>query len=241
MQEPTDKVYAIVPAAGSGSRVGAAVPKQYLTIGPRTILEWSIRPLLEATWIDRIVVVVAPDDQVARGLLDRCDKVDVAPVGGATRRDTVLAGLARLANAVPVRDEDWVLVHDAARPGLDAHTLQRLRDTLRTDAIGGLLALPVSDTVKQADAGAMAGIGPRARLTLDRARLWTAQTPQMFRRGPLLAALRAHAEVTDEASALEREGHMPLLVTGSRDNFKVTTADDLRWMRWRLGEPSTGA
>lgn len=144
---------------------------------------------------------------------------------GAARRDSVLAGLRALA-ATGARDDDWVLVHDAARPGLAPQLLERLRDRLGESAVGGLLALPVSDTVKRT-----ADDGRSVAATVERERLWLAQTPQMFRLGLLLDALSAHAGVTDEAAAVERAGHAPLLVEGARANFKVTTAEDLELMR----------
>jgi len=215
---------ALIPAAGTGTRVGAALPKQYLPLGPRTMLEWSVDALCAVPWIERIVVVVAPGDRRAASLLGARPRVEVLAQGGATRRDTVLAGLHALAG----RHEagDWVLVHDAARPALDAAALERLRDAVAASSVGGLLALPVGDTVKR-----IAGDSRSVAATLDRASLWTAQTPQMFRLGLLLGALAAHADVTDEASAIERAGYAPLLVEGTRANFKVTSAEDVALMR----------
>lgn len=215
---------ALIPAAGAGTRVGAPLPKQYLALGPRTMLEWSVDALTALPWIERVLVVVAPDDRHAPTLLGGRERVEVLARGGATRRDTVLAGLRALAERAS--PDDWVLVHDAARPALEAAALERLRAALAASPVGGLLAVPVSDTVKRTidDPQAVAE-------TLDRTRLWIAQTPQMFRLRLLLDALAAHADVTDEASAIERAGHAPLLVEGARTNFKVTSADDVTLMR----------
>lgn len=225
MSGPAARFFAVIPAAGAGTRLGAPQPKQYLALGGRPMLRWSVDALLAAPWIERVLVVVAPDDARAAALLEGLARVEVLAAGGAARRDSVLAGLRALA-ATGARDDDWVLVHDAARPGLAPQLLERLRDRLGESAVGGLLALPVSDTVKRA-----AGDGRSVAATVERERLWLAQTPQMFRLGLLLDALSTHAGVTDEAAAVERAGHAPLLVEGARANFKVTTAEDLQLMR----------
>ncbi len=221
---------ALVPAAGTGSRVGAALPKQYLPLGRQTMLEHSVDALRAAPWIDRVIVVVAPDDSRASTLLGARTRVEVLREGGASRRDTVLAGLQSMRRQ-GARAHDWVLVHDAARPGLSLAMLERLRSELAGSPAGGLLAMPVGDTVKQT-----AGDRNSVAATLDRDRLWVAQTPQMFRLGLLLEALSAHAGVTDEAAAIERAGHAPRLVEGGRSNFKVTTAEDVALMRSLLRE-----
>lgn len=215
---------AVIPAAGTGTRVGASLPKQYLRLGTRTMLEWSVDALLAVPWIERVFVVVAPDDRRADALVGGRRRVEVLRQGGATRRDSVLAGLNALSRDADVHD--WVLVHDAARPALEAATLERLRSALVASPVGGLLALPVGDTLKRATPD-----GRASDATLEREGLWTAQTPQMFRLGLLLDALAAHADVTDEASAVERAGYAPLLVEGARSNFKVTGADDVELMR----------
>jgi 2-C-methyl-D-erythritol 4-phosphate cytidylyltransferase len=228
----TGRFLAVIPAAGTGSRMGAAIPKQYLPLAGRTVLEWSVRALLAADWIERVVVVHAPGDaRAAAALADAArgegSRLRLEPLGGATRRDSVLAGLQRLeATSSPT---DWALVHDAARPGLGLASLERLREAVHDDPVGGLLALPVADTVKRADAAG------RVLRTEARERLWLAQTPQMFRLGPLLAALRAHPEVTDEASAIEAAGLSPRLVEGERRNLKVTTPEDLELMAALFG------
>lgn len=247
---------AIVPAAGIGARVGADRPKQYLSLAGATLLEWSVRALLAGGFVDLVIVVVAPGDERAMALVGHWPGVRVVPVGGATRRDSVLAGLDAAGEAWA--DHDWALVHDAARPGLTTEALGRLRTELADDPVGGLLAEPVSDTVKRQagdvapaggspaaaavmhpgevrDRAAMPPAAPRVGDTLVRDGLWLAQTPQMFRLGLLRAALRRHPGVTDESAAIEAEGHRPRLVRGDRGNFKVTTAEDLGLMAQRLG------
>jgi len=230
MPEPA-RCHAVVPAAGSGSRLGAALPKQYLLLAGRSLLEWSVQALLDAPFIATVTVVVSPGDARAQALLGPRPRLRVLPVGGATRRDSVLAGVQ--APGIDWQARDWVLVHDAARPALDAASLQRLHAELADDPVGGLLAVPVSDTVKRATTDA--GPAPRVAGTLSRDGLWLAQTPQMFRHGVLLPALQRHPEVTDEAAAVEAEGLVPRLVRGERQNFKVTTADDLALMGAWLG------
>lgn len=221
--DTSPRFHAVVPAAGIGARVGAAMPKQYLELAGQSLLQWSVQALLAAAFIDTVSVVVAAGDTLAATQVGHWPRVRVLPVGGATRRDTVLAGLQ--AAGGDWHELDWVLVHDAARPGLSLASLLRLHDALVADPLGGLLALPVSDTVKQVQ-GAQAVV---AR-TLSRDDLWLAQTPQMFRYGPLRAALRAYPDVTDEAGAIEAAGGRPRLVTGERNNFKVTTREDLHLM-----------
>jgi 2-C-methyl-D-erythritol 4-phosphate cytidylyltransferase len=218
----SERLFAVVPAAGGGSRVGAGVPKQYLDLGGDCMLHRTLDSLLAESRLRGIVVVVSPDDE-QRPPTGRFDsRVDFAPVGGATRADSVAAGIERLDAA----DSDWVLVHDAARPGLSPAALTRLIDEVGDDPVGGLLALPMADTVKRCDDDGRVGA------TVERERLWAAQTPQMFRAGLLRQALAGdHIGITDEASAIERLGLRPLLVRGESINFKVTLAEDLRLAR----------
>ena len=230
--DTSPRFHAVVPAAGIGARVGAAVPKQYLELAGHSLLQWSVGALLAAPFIDTICVVVAPGDARAQAQVGHWARVQVLAVGGASRRDTVLAGL--LAAGGQWRSDDWVLVHDAARPGLSLAALTALRDALQADPVGGLLALPVSDTVKQVQ-----GADAVVARTLPREGLWLAQTPQMFRFGPLCDALRAFPDVTDEAGAVEAAGARPRLVEGERHNFKVTTRDDLLLMAaWLARQPN---
>jgi 2-C-methyl-D-erythritol 4-phosphate cytidylyltransferase len=224
---PSARYLAVMPAAGTGSRVGATLPKQYLDIGGQTMIARTARTLVDTPWVEALAVIVAPQDQRAAGALGRMPRCGLFATGGATRRDTVLAGLVALRERYAAADNDWVLVHDAARPGLDRASLDRLRTELEDDSCGGLLALPVSDTVKTSSPGAP----PRVSGTLAREALWLAQTPQMFRYSILRDALERFPDVTDEAAAVEQAGFPVRLVAGSRVNFKVTTADDLDAMR----------
>ncbi|AQR64462.1 2-C-methyl-D-erythritol 4-phosphate cytidylyltransferase [Aquaspirillum sp. LM1] len=210
----------LVPAAGSGSRFGQPTPKQYTALAGQPLLAHTLRTLCAEPRVDQVWVVISPEDD----WFDQFDwpdaKLGVLRHGGATRAETVRNGLAALALA----DDDWVLVHDAARCCLPADALTRLIDTLDTDPCGGLLALPVADTLKRDDG--QQGVAA----TVARDGLWQAQTPQMFRYGLLARALAAGsgAEITDEASAIERLGRQPRLVRGDARNFKVTYAQDIR-------------
>ena len=222
------RYFAVIPAAGTGSRVGASLPKQYLPMADATVLEWAVRAMLQAHWIDQVLLVTAPDDRHGETMLAAMkikfgERLQCRACGGATRRDSVLAGLQALDGVA--RPDDWILVHDAARPGLSHHALERLRENLLDDPVGGLLALPIADTVKVQRADR------RVADTRPRDGLWQAQTPQMFRYGLLLDALASNEAVTDEASAIEASGNSPMLVQGERGNFKVTTSDDLELMQ----------
>lgn len=219
----TSKFWAIVPAAGSARRMGAAVPKQYLPLAGRTVIEWSLAPFLAHERCAGVVVALAEqDERWPRMELARQAKI-MTTTGGAERMDSVLAGLGILHDkAAP---DDWVLVHDAARPCLPAADLERLLEELRDDAVGGLLAAPVVDTLKRADDGG------RVAQTVAREKLWRALTPQMFRRDILQRALERAREqgvaVTDEAQAVEALGLQPKLVAGDADNIKITLPEDL--------------
>jgi 2-C-methyl-D-erythritol 4-phosphate cytidylyltransferase/2-C-methyl-D-erythritol 2,4-cyclodiphosphate synthase len=235
MPSQTPRFWALVPAAGSGNRVGADRPKQYLAIGDRSMLEITVRGLREAGWIERVLVVCAPGDRLAADLLAADPRVVVLPEGGATRRDTVLGGLRWLLQREPDAGDDWVLVHDAARPGLAAGDLERLRQSLVDTCDDplpdcALLATRVADTVRRAIPGT-----DRGAATVDRSDLWLAQTPQACRVGRLFDALTRAPQVTDEASAIEALGGSIRLIEGSSGNFKVTTPDDLERMRTMLG------
>lgn len=214
------RLHALIPAAGSGSRLGAELPKQYLPLGRATMLEHAVAALLADPRVERVLVVVTPDDRRIDAL--RFDaRVTVARVGGASRAASVRAGLDMLRDVAT--DDDWVLVHDAARPCLSREDLVALIDTVVDDPVGGLLAVPLADTLKR-------GEGNRVAATIDRANLWRAATPQMFRLGLLRTALDAPGmlgRATDEASAVEQLGHAPRLVACHATNLKVTTADDL--------------
>jgi 2-C-methyl-D-erythritol 4-phosphate cytidylyltransferase len=216
---------ALVPAAGSGSRIAGTQPKQYLDLNGKPMLWHAVAAVCRAP-VETVFVVLTPGDAAYAGYDWSAFAGRLEPLycGGATRRDTVYNGLVAAMAAVDA--DDWVLVHDAARPCLPAADLERLYAECRHDEIGGLLALPAADTVKRAakdESGAM-----RVAATENRDLLWLAQTPQMFRAGLLVEALRqARGAITDEASAVEALGLKPRLVAGSRENLKVTYPEDV--------------
>jgi 2-C-methyl-D-erythritol 4-phosphate cytidylyltransferase len=216
---------AIVPAAGSGARFGAEMPKQYLSVCGRPLLYHALRTLLRHAQIDRVVVVLSSADSHWQGFdwEDPQGKLMVLRKGGATRADSVRAGLAALESQL--LDSDWVLVHDAARACLAPEDLETLIAELAADPVGGLLAVPLADTLKHGDAAG------RVDRTPPRDGLWQAQTPQMFRAGVLGQALAAHGAVTDESSAVEAVGMKPRLIAARYPNFKVTYAADLELAR----------
>jgi 2-C-methyl-D-erythritol 4-phosphate cytidylyltransferase len=222
------RYWLVMPAAGSGRRFGGDVPKQYLPLAGATVLVHALAPFLADPRCQGIYVAVdAADAQFAT--LPAADDARVHRVpGGARRCDSVRNALAAVAGA----DADWVLVHDAARPCLPRADLDRLLQTLQADEVGGLLATPLADTLKLAEAGAADGGAPRVSGTPSRAGMWRALTPQMFRLGTLRRALAAAEAAgrapTDEAQAIEWLGLAPRLVAGSPGNLKITTPDDLR-------------
>lgn len=214
------RCFALLPCAGSGSRAGTAQPKQYQRVAGQPLVRHTLAAFVAVARIARVLVVVAPGD----GQMDDVRApVERAPCGGGTRAESVFNGLGYLL-ATGARPGDWVLVHDAARCLVTPAQIEALIDACLPDAVGGLLALPLADTLKRAADGRAVG-------TLARADKWLAQTPQMFRLGALHAALAAHAGsgfagITDEASAIEATGQRPLLVRGSAQNFKVTYPED---------------
>ena len=218
----TSRYFGIVPAAGSGSRFGADGLKQYSPLAGKPLLYHSIERLLAAPEVEIVFVVLAPADTEFRRNDWSAFGSRLAPLycGGASRRDSVLNGI--IAAASLVDPNDWMLVHDAVRPCLGKAELRRLIDEAGRDEVGGILAVPVADTLKRSDDER------RIVATEPRDGLWQAQTPQMFRHGALLHALREAAHVTDEASAVEALGHKPKLVEGSAKNLKVTFASDLQ-------------
>ncbi len=217
------KIFALVPAAGSGARMGAALPKQYLALAGRPLLYHTLRQLCACAEIERVFVVLAAGDAfyARQDWQPFAARIEPLFCGGAARAASVFNGLLAVRDLLAA--DDWVLVHDAVRPCLPADALARLIGTLREDAVGGLLALPVVDTIKRADAEGF------VLQTESRESLWQAQTPQMFRYRLLLEALRAvdPATTTDEASAVERLGRRPRLVAGDTRNLKVTYPHDL--------------
>jgi 2-C-methyl-D-erythritol 4-phosphate cytidylyltransferase len=215
--------FALIPAAGVGQRMGGDCPKQYMRIAGKPMLLHALDTFAAASTIAHTYVVVSPDDghigDVLAAAPHLSGRITVLRNGGATRQQSVLNGLRALRGQL--RDDDWMLVHDAARPGLTVALIDRLVNALGDDAVGGLLALPVVDTLKRSDAER------RAQATVSREGLWAAQTPQMFPHELLCRALTQAAAVTDEASAIEALGLRPKLVEGSPRNFKVTLPHDV--------------
>ena len=221
MATSSARCFALVPCAGVGERAGLGAPKQYASIDGRALVAHTLDALVRVQRLQATLVVLAPGDTQFESLAGGFDpeRVWAARCGGGTRAASVAQGLAELQRRGAAAD-DWVLVHDAARCLLRPAWVDRLIDACGGDAVGGLLALPLSDTLKQAGQG-------RVQRTLPRADKWAAQTPQMFRLGLLRKALQqAGAEVTDEASAVEALGVQPLLVPGELENFKITWPQD---------------
>jgi len=212
---PATRLHALIPCAGSGSRAGTAHPKQYQMLAGRPLVLHTLDAFAQVQRLASVMVVVAPGDDA----LPPCGGVVVAHCGGATRAASVRNGLAELLSR-GADLEDWVLVHDAARCLITPAMVDALIDACQHDAVGGLLAQPLADTLKEEQEG-------RVAATLPRAGKWLAQTPQMFRIGLLARALDAAGEsVTDEASAVEALGLQPRLVRGSAQNIKVTWPED---------------
>lgn len=218
------RCYALLPCAGTGSRAGTAIPKQYAPLAGRALVDHTVQALLAVARIDQVCVVLSPDDAhwPTHGAASH-PRLSVVRCGGATRAESVFQGLQALAEQ-GAQAHDWVLVHDAARCLIEAEHVNALIDACTPDAVGGLLAVPVPDTLKAETDG-------RVQHTLPREHTWLAQTPQMFRWAPLHQALLAaqaqgFAGITDEASAIEAQGHAPRLVRGSTHNIKVTWPED---------------
>lgn len=219
------RFFALIPAAGSGSRMGHQLPKQYLPLVKKPMIYHAIRALSNCEKISQIFVILAPDDDI----WDQYDwsefnqKLVVEHCGGQARAESVLNGLNAMQSGGLVNSEDWVLVHDAARPCLSAPQLDQLINELAYDGVGGLLAIPVADTLKRGDSD------HRVIATEPREKLWQAQTPQMFRFNLLNHALKQvdNQKITDDASAIEALGLKPKLVLSDAYNFKVTYPQDL--------------
>lgn len=224
--------WALIPAAGVGSRMRADRPKQYLELGGKSILEHTLGCFLDHPQLRGIVVSLAVDDPLWPSLACANDPRILRAEGGRERADSVLNGLLRLTEQ-GADEQDWVLVHDAARPNLAQSDLDLLLAELVNDPVGGLLAVPARDTLKRA------GADGRVRETVDRSVIWQAYTPQMFRLGmlhrALAEALVSDVAITDEASAIEWAGQSPRLIEGRADNLKVTRPEDLHYLErlWR--------
>lgn len=240
MSSETPRYWAVLPAAGGGTRMGLTRPKQYLSLRGRALIEWSLGALLECGWVDGVVVVLAKSDNEFVTLPVAGHPKLVVTTGGAARADSVLAGLKAVAERTAAFRDVHVLVHDAARPCLDVSSIEQLVDEA-DDKHGGLLALPCSDTLKR---GKQSGSNSRVAETVDRAFYWRAQTPQLFRLDLLTRALGECASrdiaVTDEASAMERAGFHPRLVRGRESNIKVTYPEDLALAEFWLQQRERG-
>jgi 2-C-methyl-D-erythritol 4-phosphate cytidylyltransferase len=215
------KFWAVVPAAGVGKRMNADRPKQYLELADKAVIEHTLYRLLSAKVFEAVSVAISIEDPYWPELeVSKHPKV-ITAAGGKERADSVLSALKSI--RALASDEDWVLVHDAARPCITATDIQFLIDSLRNDEVGGILALSSHDTLKDVDGKNILG-------TLDRSHIWRALTPQMFRYGSLKHALESaegNPAITDEASALELQGLQPKIVEGRPDNIKITRPEDL--------------
>lgn len=227
MTQQAPRYFALIPAAGVGSRMGAEIPKQYMALAGEPMIRKSLEAFLSCDRIARTFVVVSAEDPLAEHIVP-ADGPTVLRCGGASRMESILNGLDALRGEI--RDDDWVLVHDAARPGITVSLIEKLIDAVGSDPAGGLLAVPVVDTLKRR--------GERLE-TISREGLWLAQTPQMFRYGLLRKALLAcePGAVTDDASAVEALGYSPRLVEGHPRNLKVTLPSDIRIAEMYLASP----
>ncbi len=219
--QPPPRLWGLIPCGGTGTRAGGAGPKQYRVLAGKPMVMHTLAAFSAVTRLSGVVVAVAPDDASLDELFN--DSFFVAAQAGNTRAATVFSGLNRLIE-LGAEPQDWVLVHDAVRCLITPELINTLIDACQDDVVGGLLALPLPDTLKSEHLGRVAD-------TLERDDKWLAQTPQMFRIGALLNALDlagdlSNAFITDESSAMERLGHAPKLVRGSAQNFKVTYPED---------------
>ncbi len=230
----SERFWAVVPAAGVGRRMGGDVPKQYLPLLGRRVIDHSLRRLLAHPLIEAAYVALSPEDAYWPSCEHASDSRVVRVPGGAERCHSVVNALNALKTVAD--EEDWVLVHDAARPCLTAEDLDRLVSTLKGHPVGGLLGVPVQDTLKRVFAGG------EVEETVPRRDLWQAYTPQMFRLGLLTRCLERALEsgqlVTDDASAIELAGHRPLMVEGHAGNIKITRPSDLALAAFHLSHPS---
>jgi 2-C-methyl-D-erythritol 4-phosphate cytidylyltransferase len=241
------RLFAVIPCAGIGARSGAPLPKQYRTVAGHNLLHYTLAAFDACSELTQTLVVLAPHDTHFDPRRFNGLRFAVRRCGGDSRHATVLNGLYAL-REFGARDHDWALVHDAARAGITPTLIRKLVAEVKDDPVGGIVALPLADTLKRATADVADGTetatnsGPRIARTEPRDGLWLAQTPQMFRLGLLRDALesaqRDGFNVTDEASALERLGHNPRLVQGNLRNFKVTYPEDFALAEAVLGKPS---
>jgi len=222
--------HALLPTAGSGSRLGGDLPKQFQNLAGKPMLAYAIEAFQNTPEIHSIWVGINPHfahNPILNELKQNTKSLAFLPTGGATRQETVKNTLEAMLQG-GISEDDWVLVHDAARPGITPALIQKLISAVVENHCGGLLALPVADTLKRADlSSVVANQFTRAEATVSRNHLWQAQTPQMFGVKKLFEdAIRNDADVTDEASAMELQGERPLLIEGATRNFKVTHPAD---------------
>jgi 2-C-methyl-D-erythritol 4-phosphate cytidylyltransferase len=230
--------HALLPTAGTGSRLGGALPKQFQELAGKPMLAYALEAFVQTLEIASIWVGVSPgfiENPILRTLSANSGSIRFLPSGGPTRQETVRNTLAAMLKA-GIPENDWVLVHDAARPGISPELIQKLIHAVTKAGEGGLLAMPLADTLKMADANsAIAGNPNRAMKTISRDHLWQAQTPQMFGLKRLHDAIeegiRLEDDITDEASAMELSGFSPLLIEGATRNFKVTHPADWELMQ----------
>ncbi len=226
------RYWVVIPAAGVGKRMEVDKPKQYISVNDKTILEHTINCFINREEIVGVVVAISKSDEYWPTLeIAEHEKIIVAP-GGEERYQSVFNGLQMLKNKA--ESDDWIMVHDAARPCLNQSAIDRLIINLRSHDVGGILAMPCRDTMKRGN--------PSGEIvdTVEREFLWHAQTPQMFKFGKLFSAIEKVLDkdiiVTDEAMAMELSGHKPMLIQGQQDNIKITHKDDLQHLKYYLNE-----
>ncbi|ORU93080.1 MAG: 2-C-methyl-D-erythritol 4-phosphate cytidylyltransferase [Cycloclasticus sp. symbiont of Bathymodiolus heckerae] len=231
MQNKTEKIWCVVPAAGVGSRMQAGCPKQYLNLGKITILDATLTRLLSSPKIEKIVVCINTDDAYWQHSIFVNHPKVTTTVGGEERSDTVLNGINRIKQYASA--SDWLLVHDAARPCVTQKDIELLIDKAQSSQLGAILAAPIHDTVKKSD-------GELSTETLDRSQLWRALTPQIFKleelEVALVAAKKSGKHITDEASAIEHLNKAVQLVEGRADNIKITTPADLNLAKYYIAQ-----
>ena len=233
--------HALLPTAGTGSRLGGELPKQFQLLAGRPMVSYALKAFDETSRIQSIWIGVSPgfiNNPVLQEIVISGMDVHVVPTGGPTRQETVRNTLAAMLQS-GIAEDDWILVHDAARPGITPQLINKLIDSVQASTSGGILAVPLADTLKQADLDSVvAGNIPHSERTIPRDHLWQAQTPQMFGlkqlHDALENAIRLEADVTDEASAIEFTGTKPLLIEGAACNFKVTHPADWDLMQLLL-------
>jgi 2-C-methyl-D-erythritol 4-phosphate cytidylyltransferase len=232
-----NNIWVIIPAAGVGRRMGTTTPKQYLLLNDKPVLEHTLNVFLNHDAVSQIVVAISKEDEYWSTLSIGQQKPVHLAEGGKERSDSVLNGLKYIANQA--NEDDWVLVHDAARPCLRQQDLSLLLNKMSDHNVGGILAVPVRDTMKRAAANSN-----RIETTVSRNNLWHALTPQMFRykmlKDALETALNNHQEITDEASAIELAGFQPELIEGHADNLKITRPEDLELAAFFLRQAESG-